>query len=90
MTKDDAKLMIELLAQMVRNDDELKRFFIQELSRAVKVERTHKLSTKQAAVRLGKSVSWLYKNKHKFNYVKNGNSKSDCLYFDEDSLCEYE
>lgn len=86
MTKDDAKLMIELLAQMVRSDKELKEFFIKEMSRAVGTPTKRMISLKEAAARLGKSTSWLYKNKEYFSCEKTGNSKSSTVMFDEATL----
>lgn len=88
MTKDEAKMMIELLAEMVRGDKELKEFFIQEMSRAVGGQQRRMLSLKEAAAALGKSTSWLYKNKDFFTHEKNGNSKSSTVMFYESKLHE--
>lgn len=82
MTKDDAKMMIELLAQIVSSDKELQEFFIKEMIRATKGRLDKSLTLKEAAARLGKSSSWLYKNKNLFNYTKRGTSKSSCIMFD--------
>ena len=88
MTKDDAKMMIELLAEMVRGDKELKEFFISEMSRAVGGQHNKMLSLKDAASYLGKSTSWLYKHKDHFSYEKNGNSRSANVMFYESRLHE--
>ena len=86
MTKDDAKMMIELLAQMVRSDRELKEFFISEMSRAVGSPSRTMIPLKEAAAKLGKSTSWLYKNKDHFSFEKSGNSKSSTVMFNEATL----
>ena len=86
MTKDDAKMMIELLAQMVKSDKELKEFFISEMSRAIGTPARTMIPLKEAAARLGKSVSWLYKNKENFTFMKSGRSKSSTVMFNEATL----
>lgn len=86
MTKDDAKMMIELLAQMVKSDRELKEFFISEMSRAIGTPARTMIPLKEAAARLGKSASWLYKNKEYFSCEKTGNSKSSTVMFNEATL----
>ena len=88
MTKDDAKMMIELLAQMVSSDKELQEFFLKEMIRATKGRLDKSLTLKEAAARLGKSSSWLYKNKNLFNYTKRGISKSSYLVFDNLTLMD--
>lgn len=86
MTKDDAKMMIELLAEMVRSDRELKEFFIKEMSRAVSEPPRRMIPLKEAASRLGKSASWLYKHKDGFTCEKTGNAKSSTVMFNESTL----
>lgn len=86
MTKDDAKMMIELLAQMVKSDRELKEFFISEMSRAIGTPARTMIPLKEAAARLGKSVSWLYKNQEYFSCEKTGRSKSSTVMFNEATL----
>lgn len=86
MTKDDAKIMIELLAQMVRSDNDLKEFFIKEMTRACSTPSEKTISLKEAASRLGKSTSWLYKNKEFFTFEKIGRTKSSTVMFNENTL----
>ena len=81
-------MMIELLAEMVRSDNELKEFFIKEMSRAIGRPEREMIPLKAAAAKIGKSASWLYKNKESFSYEKTGNSKSSTVMFDSSKLFE--
>ncbi len=91
MTKNDIKLFVELFAQMLRTDEELRTFFLKEMLRALGGQISHNLSLKEASRRINKSQSWLYKNKDRFSYVKTGGAKSSPIMFDGFSLLdEYE
>jgi hypothetical protein len=82
MDRNDAKMMIELLAQMMRDDKELREFFAQEMAKVAGGVVKHNLTLKEAAAKIGKSVSWLYKNQSFFTCEKTGNSKSSTIMFD--------
>jgi hypothetical protein len=86
MTCDDAKMMIELLAEMVRSDKELKEFFVKEMSRACAGPQRDMIPLKEAASRLGLSTAWLYKNKAAFSCKKTGNAKSSTVMFNASTL----
>ena len=79
MDKCEAKMMIELLAEMMRNDKDLREFFAKEMARAMGGE---------AAAKIGKSVSWLYKNQEHFTCLKTGSSKSSTIMFNGATLLE--
>ena len=88
MDKCEAKMMIELLAEMMRNDKDLREFFAKEMARAMGGEVKHNLTLKEAAAKLGKSVSWLYKNQEYFSCQKTGNSKSSTIMFNGTTLLQ--
>ena len=88
MDKCEAKMMIELLAEMMRNDKDLREFFAKEMARAMGGEIKHNLTLKEAAAKIGKSVSWLYKNQEHFTCLKTGSSKSSTIMFNGATLLE--
>ena len=88
MNKCEAKMMIELLAEMMRKDKDLREFFAKEMAKVMGGEVKHNLTLKEAAAKIGKSVSWLYKNHEHFSCQKTGSSKSSTIMFNGTTLLE--
>lgn len=89
MNSSDAKMLIELLAQMIREDSELRNFAIKEFARAMGEPTKKMIPLCDAARILNKSQSWVYKNKGLFKYRKMGDSKSSVLMFDRCEIIDY-
>jgi hypothetical protein len=80
--------MIELLAEMMRKDKDLREFFAKEMAKVMGGTIEHNLTLKEAAAKIGKSVSWLYKNHKHFTCMKTGSSQSSTIMFDGSTLLD--